>query len=95
MQESENHTELYDSLKKWRSERKLKPKISLTISIGDPQGGPDDQQNFLADPFRVRHPDFICVLFPQSFIESWSFTLDYLIIVGYGITVLGGHLLVN
>ena len=31
----------------------MKPDVSLTISVGDPLGGPDDTQNFLADPFRV------------------------------------------
>ena len=31
----------------------MKPNVSLTISVGDPLGGPDDTQNFLADPFRV------------------------------------------
>jgi hypothetical protein len=40
-------------LKKWREERKMKPDVSLTISVGDPLGGPDDTQNFLADPFKV------------------------------------------
>jgi len=53
LQGSENHTDLYDSLKKWRSERNLKPEISLTISSGEGEGGPDDTQMFLADPFRV------------------------------------------
>ena len=53
LQGSENHKDLYDSLKKWREERKMKPDVSLTISVGDPLGGPDDTQNFLADPFRV------------------------------------------
>jgi len=53
MQGSENHTDLYNSLQKWKNERKIQPKTSLTISIGEPQGGPNDQQNFLADPFRV------------------------------------------
>ena len=53
LQGSENHNDLYDSLKKWREERKMKPDVSLTISVGDPLGGPDDTQNFLADPFRV------------------------------------------
>ena len=65
LQGSENHKDLYDSLKKWREERKIKPDVSLTISVGDPLGGPDDTQNFLADPFRVsfgprpRYFDFI------------------------------------
>ena len=43
----------------------LKPEISLTISTGEGEGGPDDTQMFLADPFRVSYPNFICVLFPQ------------------------------
>ena len=52
-QESENHKSLYDLLKKWSDERKFKPQVSITICIGDPQGGPEDQQNFIADPFQV------------------------------------------
>ena len=53
LQGSDNHKDLYDSLKKWVHERKMQPDVSLTISVGDPIGGPDDTQNFLADPFHV------------------------------------------
>ena len=30
-----------------------KPGSSLTIAIGDPMGGPENVESFIADPFRV------------------------------------------
>lgn len=40
-------------MREWRENQFLKPKVSLTISVGDPSGGPEDSQTFLCDPFRV------------------------------------------
>lgn len=41
-------------MRDWRNESYIKPNISLTISVGDPNGGPNDSHNFLVDPFKVK-----------------------------------------
>ena len=77
MQGSENHTDLYNSLQKWKNERKIQPKTSLTISIGEPQGGPNDQQNFLADPFRVSFTTFLR-LYCTAFFDIFHLVIEFL-----------------
>ena len=55
-QESENHKSLWKAMEVWKKENVSncwKPETSLTISIGDPMGGPDNIESFIADPFRV------------------------------------------
>lgn len=53
IQESDNHKDLYEYLKDWKAQSYIKPSISLTISVGEPNGGPNDSHNFLVDPYRV------------------------------------------
>ena len=33
---------------------RLRPDLSLTMCVGTPNGGPEDAQSFLVDPFKVQ-----------------------------------------
>ena len=53
LQESDNHKDLYKAMTEWKESLHSRPQVSISMSVGNPTGGPDITQNFLADPFHV------------------------------------------
>ena len=52
---TKNHEDLFSCLSKWKEDTMIdtEKSVTVTINVGEPNGGPNDDQSFLVDPLKV------------------------------------------